>query len=118
VCRRTPVVQVLAGNGSALPLPDESADAAWFSLVIQHVPDLGVAAHEIRRLLRPGAPVLIRQGFPDRYEPLARRIELLAETHPQPQSAESGNRSEAGLERLPAKRKSQLDRPVPARHCS
>ena len=30
---------------------------------------LGVAAHEIRRVLRPGAPVLIRQGFPDRYEP-------------------------------------------------
>jgi len=66
---RTPAIQVLEGNASALPLPDESADAAWLSLVIQHIPDLGVAAHEIRRVLRPGAPVLIRQGFPDRYEP-------------------------------------------------
>jgi ubiquinone/menaquinone biosynthesis C-methylase UbiE len=66
---RTPAVQVLEGNASALPLPDESADAAWLSLVIHHIPDLGVAAHEIRRVLRPGAPVLIRQGFPDRYEP-------------------------------------------------
>ena len=66
---RTPAIQVLEGTASALPLPAESADAAWLSLVIHHIPDLGVAAHEIRRVLRPGAPVLIRQGFPDRYEP-------------------------------------------------
>jgi ubiquinone/menaquinone biosynthesis C-methylase UbiE len=66
---RTPAIQVLEGNANALPLPDESADAAWLSLVIHHIPDLGAAAHEIRRVLRPGAPVLIRQGFPDRYEP-------------------------------------------------
>jgi SAM-dependent methyltransferase len=67
--RRTPAIEVLEGNASALPLPDASADAAWLSLVIHHIPDLGGAAHEIRRVLRPGAPVLIRQGFPDRYEP-------------------------------------------------
>jgi SAM-dependent methyltransferase len=60
---RTPAIEVLAGSASVLPLPDESADAAWLSLVIHHVPDLEVAAHEIRRVLRPGAPVLIRQGF-------------------------------------------------------
>jgi SAM-dependent methyltransferase len=65
---RTPAIQVLEGNASVLPLPDESADAAWLSLVIHHIPDLGVAAHEIRRVLRPGAPVLIRQGFPGRYD--------------------------------------------------
>jgi ubiquinone/menaquinone biosynthesis C-methylase UbiE len=66
---RTRAIQVLEGTASALPLPNESADAAWLSLVLHHVPDLGAAAHEIRRVLRPGAPVLIRQGFPDRYEP-------------------------------------------------
>src|SRR3984957_18196323 len=66
---RTPAIQVLEGNASALPLPAESADAAWLSLVIHHIPDLPGAAREIRRVLRPGAPVLIRQGFPDRYEP-------------------------------------------------
>jgi SAM-dependent methyltransferase len=70
---RTPAIQVLEGNASALPLPDETADAAWLSNVIQHIPDLGVAVHEIRRVLRPGAPVLIRagmshQGFPGRYD--------------------------------------------------
>ena len=67
---RTPAIRVLQGDAGALPLPDESADAAWLSLVVQHIPDLGAAAQEIRRVLRPGAPVLIRQGFPDRYEPM------------------------------------------------
>jgi SAM-dependent methyltransferase len=66
---RTPAIQVLEGDATALPLPDGSADGAWLSLVIHHIPDLEAAAHEIRRVLRPGAPVLIRQGFPDRYEP-------------------------------------------------
>jgi SAM-dependent methyltransferase len=65
---RTPAIQVLEGDASALPLPDGSADAAWLSLVLHHIPDLGAAAHEIRRVLRPGAPVLIRQGFPGRID--------------------------------------------------
>lgn len=65
---RSPAIQAREGNASALPLPDESADAAWLSLVIHHVADLEVAAHEIRRVLRPGAPVLIRQGFPGRLD--------------------------------------------------
>jgi SAM-dependent methyltransferase len=66
---RTPAIRAFAGDATALPLPDRSADAAWLSLVIHHIPDLRAAAREIRRVLRPGAPVLIRQGFPDRYEP-------------------------------------------------
>ena len=65
---RTPAIEVLEGDATALPLPDESADAVWLSLVIHHIPDLGVAAREIRRVLRPGAPVLIRQGFPGRLD--------------------------------------------------
>jgi len=70
---RIPAIQVLEGDASSLPLPDESADAAWLSLVLHHIPDLGAAAHEIRRILRPGAPVLIRQGFPGRIG----RVELV-----------------------------------------
>lgn len=65
---RMPTVQVFAGDATALPLPDDSADAAWLSLVIHHIPDLAAAAHEIRRVLRPGATVLIRQGFAGRYD--------------------------------------------------
>jgi SAM-dependent methyltransferase len=70
---RWPGIQVLEGDANALPLPDGAADGAWLSLVIHHIPDLPAAAREIRRVLRPGAPVLIRQGFPGRLE----RIELV-----------------------------------------
>ena len=63
---RRPSISVLDGQASALPLPDRSADGAWLSLVIHHIPDLEAAACEIRRVLRPSAPVLIRGGFPGR----------------------------------------------------
>jgi ubiquinone/menaquinone biosynthesis C-methylase UbiE len=71
---RTPAIQPLEGDAGSLPLPDQSTDAVWLSNVIQHIPDLHVAAHEIRRVLRPGAPVLIRGGMsnPGGYD----RIEL------------------------------------------
>ncbi|HLH59558.1 MAG TPA: class I SAM-dependent methyltransferase, partial [Streptosporangiaceae bacterium] len=65
---RRPGIRVLAGDASALPLPDGSADGVWLSLVLHHIPDLGAAAREFRRVLRPGAPVLIRQGFPGRVD--------------------------------------------------
>jgi len=65
---RRPDIEVFEGDACALPLPDASADAAWLSLVIHHIPDLEAAAHEIRRVLSPGAPVLIRQGFPGRLD--------------------------------------------------
>ena len=65
---RRPGIRVLEGDASALPLTDGSADGAWLSLVIHHVPDLEAAAREIRRVLRPGAPVLIRQGFSGRVD--------------------------------------------------
>ena len=78
---RNPAIRAVEGDASALPLPDESADAAWLSLVLHHISDLRAAAVEIRRVLRPGAPVLIRQGFPDRYEPTGKlkhdRIEIV-----------------------------------------
>jgi ubiquinone/menaquinone biosynthesis C-methylase UbiE len=66
---RTAGIDVLAGDAGALPLADASADGAWLSLVIHHIPDLEGAARELRRVLRRGAPVLVRQAFPDRYEP-------------------------------------------------
>lgn len=66
---RRPGIEVLDGNASDLPLPDQSADGAWLSLVIHHIPDLEAAAGEIRRVLRPGAPVLIRGGYSGRIDP-------------------------------------------------
>jgi SAM-dependent methyltransferase len=70
---RRPGIRVLEGDASTLRLPDGSADGAWLSLMIHHIPDLEAAAREIRRVLRPGAPVLIRQGFPGRLD----RVELV-----------------------------------------
>jgi SAM-dependent methyltransferase len=71
---RTPAIQVLEGDATRLLLPDQSADAAWLSLVIHHISDLEAAAREIRRVLRPDAPVLMRQGFSDRIDD---RIEIV-----------------------------------------
>jgi len=66
----------------ALPLRTESLDAAWLSTVVHHFSDLDAAAREIRRVLRPGAPALIRSAFPGRSDdlllfrffPAARRV--------------------------------------------
>jgi ubiquinone/menaquinone biosynthesis C-methylase UbiE len=60
---RTPRIDVRAGEAEHLPLPDDSVDAAWISNVLHHIPDLAAAAAEIARVLRPGAPLLIRAGM-------------------------------------------------------
>ena len=59
---------VAAGAADDIPLPDASLDGVWLSTVIHHVPDLEAAAGEIRRVLKPGAPVLIRSAFAGRHE--------------------------------------------------
>jgi ubiquinone/menaquinone biosynthesis C-methylase UbiE len=59
-------VEVFDGRADAMSVPDGSADAAWLGSVIHHLPDLPAAARELRRVLRPGAPVLIRNTFPGR----------------------------------------------------
>ena len=63
-----PRVDYVAGNAEALPLPDESVGAAWLSTVIHQFPDLSRAAGELRRVLEPGGPVLIRSGYPGRQD--------------------------------------------------
>jgi ubiquinone/menaquinone biosynthesis C-methylase UbiE len=47
-------VRVVAGVADALPLADDSADAAVASLVLCSVPDQDRALAELRRVLRPG----------------------------------------------------------------
>ncbi|SCG41112.1 class I SAM-dependent methyltransferase [Micromonospora humi] len=63
-----PFRPVLAGDAAHLPLDDARVDGVWLSTVIHHVPDLAAAARELRRVLRPGAPVLIRSAFAGRHE--------------------------------------------------
>jgi SAM-dependent methyltransferase len=59
--------RVIAGDAGNLPLAAESVDGAWLSTMIHHVPDLAAVARELRRVLRPGGPVLIRSAFPGRH---------------------------------------------------
>jgi SAM-dependent methyltransferase len=63
-----PAVEYVAGTAESVPVPDESAAAVWASTTIHQWPDLGAAARELRRVLEPGAPVLIRGGYPGRQD--------------------------------------------------
>ncbi|UQU63988.1 class I SAM-dependent methyltransferase [Couchioplanes caeruleus] len=65
---RAVVPGVLAGDAADIPVDDAGVDAVWLSTVIHHIPDLPAAAREIRRVLKPGAPVLIRSAFPGRHD--------------------------------------------------
>ncbi len=66
-------IEILAGSAEELPINDSTVDGAWLSTVTHHITDLPAAATELRRVLRPGAPVLIRNFFPGRTQ----RIGLL-----------------------------------------
>ena len=52
-----------------MPLRDGCCDSAWLSTVLHHLSDPAGCAGELRRVVRPGGWVLIRQAFPDRPEP-------------------------------------------------
>ncbi|GGQ48579.1 class I SAM-dependent methyltransferase [Couchioplanes azureus] len=62
---------VVPGAAEDIPAADASLDGVWLSTVIHHVADLGAAAREIRRVLKPGAPVLIRSAFAGRHEAIS-----------------------------------------------
>jgi ubiquinone/menaquinone biosynthesis C-methylase UbiE len=64
--RSHPRVAYIGGRADAIPLAGRSCAAAWLSTVVHHFGDLTAAAVELRRVLRPGAPVLIREGFTGR----------------------------------------------------
>jgi ubiquinone/menaquinone biosynthesis C-methylase UbiE len=63
-----PGVQWVAGAGERLPLRNTTCAMAWVSTVVHHLDDLEAAAAELGRVLRPGAPVLVRQAFPGRMD--------------------------------------------------
>ena len=72
----------LGGEAEHIPLRDQICDCAWLSTVLHHVRDCAACARELRRVLRPGARILIRSGFGDRldgvrwlrYFPTARKV--------------------------------------------
>ncbi len=52
-------VEVVDATADRLPIPTGSADAVVSTLVLCSVPALGPAVAELRRVLKPGAPVLL-----------------------------------------------------------
>jgi len=81
VDRSAGTAYVRAG-AEAVPLRAASVDGAWLSQVMHHVDDPARSAAELRRVLRPGASVLVRGNHAGRLEgivlfryfPGARRI--------------------------------------------
>jgi ubiquinone/menaquinone biosynthesis C-methylase UbiE len=61
-------VRYVAGAAGTIPLRSGSASGAWLSTVIHQFPDMSAAAGELRRVLAPGAPVMIRSSFPGRHD--------------------------------------------------
>jgi ubiquinone/menaquinone biosynthesis C-methylase UbiE len=63
-----PGVVLVGGRGERLPLRGGCCAWAWVSTVVHHLDDPAAAARELRRVLRPGGPVLVRQAFPGRLD--------------------------------------------------
>lgn len=66
--RRHPLVAFVAGTAEAIPLADGSVTSAWMSTVIHHFKDLDATAGELRRVVAPKGPLLIRNWFADRLD--------------------------------------------------
>lgn len=73
---RSPAVDVLAGSGEAMPLPDASADAVFVSTA-WHWLDLPRAVPEIARVLRPGGRLGVIWTSRDRDEDWVAELDLL-----------------------------------------
>ncbi|MGP8060198.1 MAG: class I SAM-dependent methyltransferase [Acidimicrobiales bacterium] len=63
-----PCGRYIAGRAEALPLADGTCRAVWLSTVVHHIGDLERAGREIRRVLSPGSPLLVRNSFPGRHD--------------------------------------------------
>ncbi len=58
-----PGVRYIEGSAEAIPLGDGECDAAWLSMVIHHVGNIGACIAELSRILKPGGIVLIRNSY-------------------------------------------------------
>jgi ubiquinone/menaquinone biosynthesis C-methylase UbiE len=56
------------GDAGAIPAADGEFDFAFMSMVIHHVPDLDACARELRRVVKPGGLVFIRNTFSGRLD--------------------------------------------------
>ena len=58
-----PRVTYVDGRAERIPLADGAGDAALLSYVLHHVGDRGACARELRRVLRPGGTLIVRNAF-------------------------------------------------------
>lgn len=63
-----PAVFLIGGRAERLPLRDASVGGTWLSTVVHHFEDLASALAELRRVVAPDGPVLVRQAFPGRVD--------------------------------------------------
>jgi SAM-dependent methyltransferase len=61
---KLPDAQFEQGDLTALPLPDQSVDAALCALALVHLPDLGPALAELARVVRPSGRIVISDVHP------------------------------------------------------
>ena len=80
-CAAVPVT-VVDGTADALPLDDDSCDAAVCSLVLCSVRDQTVALAEVRRVLRPGGELRFYEHVLDHNPRVARIQRIVDVVHP------------------------------------
>jgi ubiquinone/menaquinone biosynthesis C-methylase UbiE len=61
-----PAVTYAAGSAERIPLADASCNAALLFFVWHHVVDRHGAAHELRRVVKPGGNLFVQANFSDR----------------------------------------------------
>lgn len=64
--RQSQRITYIGGRGEEVPLRDDTCGCAWLSTVVHHLTDMEQTARELRRVLHPGSPVLIRNAFAER----------------------------------------------------
>lgn len=63
--QRDPRVRYELGRAEDIPLPDDSVDLIFISMVLHHFDNTAVAARECRRVLKPKATLFLRAGTRD-----------------------------------------------------
>lgn len=62
--------EALEGDASALPFDGATFDLAFANHMLYHVPDIGRAVAELRRVLKPGAPLFAATNGAEHMRPL------------------------------------------------
>jgi|SRR6185369_4302025 len=77
----SPRIRYEIGRGESIPLPDNSVDLIFMSMIFHHFEDPKLAARECRRVLRSNGTVFMRAGTSDRiaFYPY---VEFFPETRP------------------------------------